>query len=92
MVHLVNDIVRTRNVTALMIAHNINPLLPAIDLVIYIANQKVMVGKPEDILTSSSLTSLYGTPVEVLHDQKGNVAVIGVDEYQHHCDGGMHVI
>jgi zinc/manganese transport system ATP-binding protein len=81
LVQLVNSLVRSRNVTALLIAHNINPLLPFLDKVIFIANGKVATGKPDEVLTSESLTALYGVPVEVLHDSRGNVAIIGTEEF-----------
>jgi len=81
MLHLVNDIVRTRGVTALLIAHNINPLLPHLDEVVYVANGKVATGKPGQVLTSESLTALYGVQVEVLRDPHGNVAIIGIEEH-----------
>jgi len=84
LVQLVNKVVRSRNVTALLIAHNINPLLPFLDKVIFIANGKVATGKPEEVLTSESLTALYGVPVEVLRDSRGNVAIVGIE--QHHGD------
>ena len=84
LLHLVNDVVRSRGVTALLIAHNINPLLPHLDKVMYIANGKVATGKPSEVLTSESLTMLYGTQVEVLRDPHGNVAIVGVEE--HHGD------
>jgi len=84
LLHLINNVVHSRNVTALLIAHNINPLLPHLDKVMYIANGKVATGKPSEVLTSESLTALYGIQVEVLHDPHGNVAIIGVEE--HHGD------
>jgi zinc/manganese transport system ATP-binding protein len=84
LLHLVNEVVRSRGVTALLIAHNINPLLPHLDKVMYIANGKVATGKPSEVLTSESLTALYGIQVEVLRDPHGNVAIIGVEE--HHGD------
>ncbi|MDA4135441.1 MAG: ABC transporter ATP-binding protein [Thaumarchaeota archaeon] len=84
LLHLVNDVVRKRGVTALLIAHNINPLLPHLDKVMYVANGKVATGKPSEVLTSESLTALYGVQVEVLRDPHGNVAIIGVEE--HHGD------
>ena len=86
LVQLIDKVVRSRNVTALLIAHNINPLLPVLDKVIYIANGKVATGKLKDVLTSESLTALYGTPIEVLRDSHGNVAVIGIEENQAHCE------
>ncbi|MDA4115416.1 MAG: ABC transporter ATP-binding protein [Thaumarchaeota archaeon] len=81
MLHLVNDVVRTQGVTALLIAHNINPLLPHLDEVVYVANGKIATGKPSEVLTSESLTALYGVQVEVLRDPHGNVAIIGIEEH-----------
>ncbi len=81
LLHLVNNVVHSRGVTALLIAHNINPLLPHLDKVIYIANSRVANGKPEEVLTSDRLTALYGVQVEVLRDDKGNVAIIGIEEH-----------
>ena len=81
LLHLVNDVVHSRGVTALLIAHNINPLLPHLDKVIYIANGRVATGTPDEVLTSESLTALYGVQVEVMRDDKGNVAIIGIEEH-----------
>lgn len=77
---LVDTIVRTRNVTALIVAHDINPLLSYLDKIVYIANGKVASGLPEEVLTTESLSELYGSHVEVLHDSKGNIAIIGIHE------------
>jgi zinc/manganese transport system ATP-binding protein len=84
LVQLVNDVVRTRNVTALLVAHDINPLLPYLDKVVYIANGKVATGKPKDVLTSERLSALYDVQVEVIRDSRGNVAIIGIED--HHGD------
>jgi len=84
LLHLVNNVVRTRRVTALLIAHNINPLLPHMNEVVYVANGRMATGTPSQVLTSDSLTRLYGVQVEVLKDPHGNVAIIGVEE--HHGD------
>ncbi len=84
LLHLVNNAVRKVGVTALLIAHNINPLLPHLDKVMYVANGKVATGKPSEVLTSETLSALYDVQVEVLRDPHGNVAIIGVEE--HHGD------
>jgi zinc/manganese transport system ATP-binding protein len=81
---LVNKVVRSQNVTVLLIAHNINPLLPFLDRVIYVANGKIANGKPNEVLTSKSLSELYGVQIEVLRDSRGNLAIIGVED--HHPD------
>lgn len=84
LVQLVDRVVRSRNVTALLVAHDINPLLPYLDKVVYIANGKVATGTPKEVLTSERLTALYDTHVEVIRDSRGNVAIIGIED--HHGD------
>ena len=83
LVSLVDEIVRARGVTALLIAHNLNPLLPVLDRIIYIANGRVATGKPHEVITSASLSKLYGAPVEVLRDSHGRLAVLGIEEAAH---------
>jgi zinc/manganese transport system ATP-binding protein len=84
LIQLINEVVKSQEVTALLIAHNINPLLPVLDSVLYVAEGKIATGTPNEIFTSESLTKLYGTPVEVLRDSQGRVAVLGVDEAPYH--------
>lgn len=80
---LVNRIVREQRISVLLITHDLNPLLPFLDKVIYVANGRVASGKPSEIITSEALSSLYGAPVEVLRDSKGRVAVLGAEEAAH---------
>ena len=87
LVELVHGLVRTRHVTTLLVAHDINPLIECLDRVIYIANGRVANGRPEDVLTSASLSELYGVPVEVLHDSRGNVVIVGGENPHEKGDG-----
>jgi zinc/manganese transport system ATP-binding protein len=80
LVQLINRLVRSRNVTTLLVAHDINPLIQCLDKVIYIANGRVATGTPETVLTSESLTALYGVPVEVLRDSRNNLVIVGGEE------------
>ncbi|MCI4334384.1 MAG: metal ABC transporter ATP-binding protein [Thermoplasmata archaeon] len=80
LVEVVHSLVRHRRVTTLLVAHDINPLIECLDKVIYIANGHVATGTPEEVLTSSSLTELYGVPVEVLHDSRGNIVIVGGED------------
>ncbi len=77
LVEVVHHLVQSRHVTTLLVAHDINPLIECLDKVIYIANGHVATGPPERVLTSSSLSELYGVPVEVLHDSRGNIVIVG---------------
>ena len=84
LVNLISKIVRSQNVTVLLIAHNINPLLPVLDRVLYVANGQVTLGTPAEVLNSESLSRLYDIPIEVLRDSRGRLAIIGIDEPTHH--------
>jgi zinc/manganese transport system ATP-binding protein len=81
LVGLMNSVVKSRNATAFLVAHDINPLIQYLDKVIYMANGKVATGTPEEVLTSKRLSALYGTEVEVLRDSKGNIVVVGAEDY-----------
>jgi zinc/manganese transport system ATP-binding protein len=80
LVVLVNQLVRTRNVATLLVAHDINPLIQYLDKVIYIANGRVATGLPSEVLTSESLTALYGVHVEVLRDSRNNMVIVGGED------------
>jgi zinc/manganese transport system ATP-binding protein len=84
LVKLVHDVALNQHVAVLLIAHNINPLLPVVDRIIYIVNGHVATGKPHDIITTESLSRLYDAPIEVLRDSQGRVAVLGSEEAVHH--------
>jgi len=81
LVRLMNAVVKSHNVTAFLVAHDINPLIQFLDKVIYIANGRVATGTPEEVLTSKRLTALYGTHVEVLRDSRDNIVVVGAEDY-----------
>ena len=89
LVSLMNEVVKSRNVTAFLVAHDINPLIRFLDKVIYIANGKVATGTPEEVLTSKRLSALYGTRVEVLRDSIGNIVVVGGEDPH---EGEKHAI
>jgi zinc/manganese transport system ATP-binding protein len=80
LVHLIHGLVKTRNVATLLVAHDINPLIQCLDNVIYIANGHVATGAPGKVLTSESLTALYGVPVEVLRDSRDNLVIVGGED------------
>lgn len=83
-VQLISQIARLRNLTVILIAHDINPLLPHIDHVLYVAAGKVAMGKPAEIITSERLTEIYSTPVEVIQDRRGRTFVVGLEEEASH--------
>jgi zinc/manganese transport system ATP-binding protein len=83
-VQLIGEVARARGLTVLLIAHDVNLLLPHIDLVLYIAHGRLAIGKPSEIITSPRLTEIYSSPVEVLTDSRGRVFVVGLEEEVSH--------
>jgi len=80
LVETIHGLVRSRGVTTLLVAHDINPMIQCLNKVIYIANGRVAVGSPADVLTSERLSELYGFHVEVLHDSRGNIVIVGGED------------
>ena len=78
--HLVAELTRTSGVAAIMVSHDVNPVLGLVDAVAIVARQRVVAGRPEEIITSEVLSDVYGTPIEVLRDSRGRVFVVGLEE------------
>jgi zinc/manganese transport system ATP-binding protein len=74
---LVQRICRTENVAVLLVAHDVNPILPYLDQVIYLARGGAVMGTPEQVITADTLSMLYGTPIDVLRDRTGRLVVVG---------------
>ncbi|AGB22411.1 ATPase component of Mn/Zn ABC-type transporter [Mycobacterium sp. JS623] len=74
---LVRDICRREGVAVIMVAHDVNPILPYLDRVVYLAHGAAISGTPEQILTADQLTALYGIPIDVLRDRAGRMFVVG---------------
>ncbi|HVS07612.1 MAG TPA: ABC transporter ATP-binding protein [Candidatus Dormibacteraeota bacterium] len=83
---LVADLARANGLTVLLIAHDINPLLPVVDRVLYVAHGGVAIGKPAEVITTEQLSRLYDAPVEVLHDSHGHMFVVGLEAESAHHD------
>jgi zinc/manganese transport system ATP-binding protein len=70
----------------LFVTHEINPVLPYVDRVLYLAGGQFRIGTVEAVFTSETLTELYGAPVEVVRSA-GRILVAGVPDvhaHEHH--------
>ena len=74
---LIQGVCRSEGVTVLMVAHDVNPILPYLDQVVYLGHGSAITGTPEQVITPEALTALYSTPVDVLRDRAGRLVVIG---------------
>ncbi len=65
LLQLTSGLCRERGITAFMTGHDINPLLPYMDHVLYLAGGAGRFGGVEDFLNSSMLKELYGNSMRV---------------------------
>ena len=59
--------------TVLVVAHDINPLLPILDSAIYILDQHPHHAPINTVIDDALLTHLYGTPIRVAHTAQGDL-------------------
>jgi zinc/manganese transport system ATP-binding protein len=84
------------------VTHDVNPVLHTVDRVLYLAPPAApdaprstgrasswAIGAPDEVLTSETLSRLYGTDVDVLR-VRGRVVVVGTpdDQHVHHVENG----
>jgi zinc/manganese transport system ATP-binding protein len=90
---LIHRISTELDVAVLLVAHDVNTILPYLDRVLYIARGKTVVGTPDEVMSESTLTQLYGTPIEVLRTRDGRIVVVGQPEgvsYHGHSSSHEH--
>lgn len=77
---VIRRISRETGAAVLLVAHDINPILSAVDRVVYVAHGQVAIGTPEEVITTETLSRLYATPIEVLRASDGRIVVVGQPE------------
>jgi zinc/manganese transport system ATP-binding protein len=65
-VSLLAKLSKSEQIAILLSAHDMNPLLPVMDRIVYVAGGQVATGTPDEVVQSDVLTRLYGEPVEVI--------------------------
>ncbi|WP_459644242.1 metal ABC transporter ATP-binding protein [Kineococcus sp. NUM-3379] len=77
---------RRTGAAVLFVTHDINPVLPYVDRVLYLARGRFRVGTPSEVMTSEVLSDLYGSPVEVVRSGGRLLVVGGAAPSEHpHC-------
>ncbi|WP_127781829.1 metal ABC transporter ATP-binding protein [Rhodococcus sp. X156] len=74
---LISRICHEHDVAVVMVAHDVNPILSYLDQVVYLAQHGAAAGPAHEVITSDTLTRLYGTQVEVLTTSDGGLVVVG---------------
>jgi zinc/manganese transport system ATP-binding protein len=86
-VTVLDGLVKTEGISVLLSAHDMNPLLPVMDRIVYVAGGRVAAGTTDEVVQSDVLTRLYGQPVEVLRVH-GRILVVAAAEMM--AQGALH--
>ena len=92
-VQLTRTLQRELGIAVLFSAHELNPLLNAVDRVLYLGGGHATLGTVDEVITAPVLSRLYGSPIDVVHVQ-GRIFVMsgGYDvEYDAHRHDHVHV-
>jgi zinc/manganese transport system ATP-binding protein len=81
---LLRRIATDAHVAVLLVAHDVNPLLPYLDRVLYLAGGHALAGTVDEVITPENLSNLYGAPIDVLLARDGRLVVVGSPEAPHH--------
>jgi len=86
-VELVRRIQQALGISVLFSAHELNPLLPAIDQVLYLGRGQAALGTVDDVITRPVLSRLYGAEIDVVR-LNNRIFVMSGDiemEQEEHC-------
>jgi zinc/manganese transport system ATP-binding protein len=82
MIALISALQKTHGLTVLFAAHDINPLLGVMDQVLYLSGGNAALGAVDEVITTESLSRLYGSDIEVVR-AAGRIFVLS-DQTDHH--------
>lgn len=74
-----------RGFGVLFVTHDVNPILDAVDRVLYLAGGRFRIGTPDEVLRSGVLSELYGSPVDVIRSG-GRIVIVGAPDQSHAHD------
>jgi zinc/manganese transport system ATP-binding protein len=82
-VALLACIAKEQQVAVLLSAHEMNPLLPVLDRVVYLAGGRAASGTPDEVVRTEVLSELYGHHVDVIQVHDRILVVAGRAEQPH---------
>jgi zinc/manganese transport system ATP-binding protein len=77
---LIRRVCQEEQVAVMLVAHDVNPILGYLDRVVYLAGGGAVEGRPDEVISSETLSRLYGAPIEVLRASDGRLVVVGQPE------------
>jgi zinc/manganese transport system ATP-binding protein len=95
-VELVRRVQQELGIAVLFSAHELNPLLHALDRVLYLGSGVAALGTVDEVITKPVLSRLYGSPIDVMRVNgrifvmSGDVEVEKHDHEHEHDENGGH--
>ncbi|MBY6349353.1 metal ABC transporter ATP-binding protein [Rhodococcoides corynebacterioides] len=77
--HLIDRRRRAHGTAVVFVTHEINPILPIVDRIVYLVDGKFRIGTTDEVMTSEVLSELYDTDVDVLR-VRGRLVVVGTGD------------
>ena len=90
-VDVLSRVATQQQIAVLISTHDMNPLLPVMDRIVYVANGRIATGTTAEVVSSESLTKLYGHHVDVIHVHDRVLVVAGRSD-SHLQHGGSESI
>ncbi len=79
---------REHDTAVVFVTHEINPVLPVTDRVLYLVGGRFRIGTPDEVMTSENLSELYGTQVDVVR-VRDRILVVGAEDAGARHDPGL---
>jgi zinc/manganese transport system ATP-binding protein len=86
---LIDDRRRDAGTSVVFVTHEVNPILPVVDRILYLVGGRWAIGTPDEVLTNQRLSELYDTEIDVLR-VRDRIVVVGTPDGAHSEHGGHH--
>ena len=87
---LIDERRRSAGTPVVFVTHEVNPVLPYVDRILYLVRGRWAIGTPAEILTSEQLSALYGIDVDVIRVRDRYIVVSADDELSTEPGGHVH--
>lgn len=87
---LIDERRRQAGTPVVFVTHEVNPVLPYVDRILYLVRGRWAIGTPTEILTSERLSALYGIAVDVIKVRDRYLVVSAEDHLPTEPDAHAH--
>jgi zinc/manganese transport system ATP-binding protein len=81
---------REARTAVLFVTHEVNPVLPYVDRVLYLVDGRFRIGTVEEVMTSATLSELYRADIQVVKVGDRYVVVGEHLDHSGHATGHTH--